>query len=371
MPNSARIRQWVDRILAQVFSDNVPGLRDELVKRVSEHLGSTAPEDAYASELRNSIASLHRASAQSDILRALLDGAAAFCTRAALFVVNANGAVGWQARGFRENDAIKLLTLDLGAGLPEQVVRQKLPADGAIIQFDARFAASFGAPADGVCHMAPLVVRGRVSALVYADTGVAPGGFVDSAALEILTQSAGTWIELLALRKLTASQAGSALLAASSEVVPVDEELAKPSAASVPSAIPAATGTTGEAPAVPGTGPVPVPAAIVPEAVAAAPSPNVPPALSAAAEDELHRKAKRFAKLLVDEIKLYNQGKVAEGKRNHDLYERLKTDIEKSRATYDKRYAQTVVASSGYFDKELVRNLAEENAALLGSTFPN
>ena len=88
------------------------------------------------------------------------------------------------------------------------------------------------------------------------------------------------------------------------------------------------------------------------------------------AEDaDTHRKAQRFARLLVDEIKLYNQAKVAEGRRHKDLYDRLKEDIEKSRSTYQKRYGSTVAASGDYFQKEVVRSLAEEDAAIMGANF--
>ena len=80
-------------------------------------------------------------------------------------------------------------------------------------------------------------------------------------------------------------------------------------------------------------------------------------------------RARRFARLLVDEIKLYNHAKVAEGKQNADLYERLRSDIEKSRATYDKRYANTPIAALDFFTHELVRNLADNNPDLLGSSF--
>ena len=81
-------------------------------------------------------------------------------------------------------------------------------------------------------------------------------------------------------------------------------------------------------------------------------------------------KAKRFAKLLVDEIRLYNQAKVAEGRQKHDLYDRLKEDIEKSRITYDKRYGKTVAASADYFTNELIRVLADSDVTLLGANFP-
>ena len=86
-------------------------------------------------------------------------------------------------------------------------------------------------------------------------------------------------------------------------------------------------------------------------------------------DGDVHRKAQRFARLLMDEIKLYNQAKVAEGRKNHDLYDRLKEDIEKSRSTYHKRYGNTPAASADYFNQELIRSLAEDDVSLLGSNF--
>ena len=88
------------------------------------------------------------------------------------------------------------------------------------------------------------------------------------------------------------------------------------------------------------------------------------------AEDaDAHRKAQRFARLLVDEIKLYNQAKVSEGRRNRDLYDRLKEDIEKSRSTFQKRYGNTAAASGDYFQKEVLRSLAEDDLSVMGANF--
>ena len=84
---------------------------------------------------------------------------------------------------------------------------------------------------------------------------------------------------------------------------------------------------------------------------------------------EVHRKAQRFARLLMDEIKLYNQAKVAEGRKHKDLYDRLKEDIDKSRSTYQKRYGNTVAASTDYLSNELIRSLAEDDVSLLGPNF--
>ena len=93
-----------------------------------------------------------------------------------------------------------------------------------------------------------------------------------------------------------------------------------------------------------------------------------PPAVSPEDQD-VHRKAQRFARLLVDEIKLYNQAKVAEGRKNKDLYDRLKDAIEKSRATYQKRYGNTVAASGNYFQNEIIRSLAEDDLSIMGANF--
>jgi len=103
---------------------------------------------------------------------------------------------------------------------------------------------------------------------------------------------------------------------------------------------------------------------------AAAPAPAADPFANLSPEDaDVHRKAQRFARLLVDEIKLYNQAKVAEGRKNKDLYGRLKEDIEKSRGTFLKRYGNSAAAGADYFGQELIRSLAEDDPSIMGANF--
>jgi hypothetical protein len=87
-------------------------------------------------------------------------------------------------------------------------------------------------------------------------------------------------------------------------------------------------------------------------------------------EERMHNDAKRFARLLVSEIKLYNEQRVLEGRRSNDLYERLKEDIDRSRQMYEKRVLPAVSAKSDYFYEELVRTLAEGNPDKLGANCP-
>lgn len=87
-------------------------------------------------------------------------------------------------------------------------------------------------------------------------------------------------------------------------------------------------------------------------------------------EEKQHNDARRFARLLVSEIKLYNEQKVSDGRRNNDLYDRLKEDIDRSRQMYKKRVAPMVAAKFDYFHDELVNTLAEGDEAKLGSDHP-
>jgi hypothetical protein len=61
---------------------------------------------------------------------------------------------------------------------------------------------------------------------------------------------------------------------------------------------------------------------------------------------------------------------VAEGKHHRDLYDRLREDIEKSRATYQKRYGETPAADADFFNQELIRILADNDVSLMGTSFP-
>ena len=89
-------------------------------------------------------------------------------------------------------------------------------------------------------------------------------------------------------------------------------------------------------------------------------------------EDErrLHNDARRFARLLVSEIKLYNEQKVREGREANDLYERLREAIDRSREMYDKRVQPSVAAKFDYFHYELVNSLGDGEESKLGATYP-
>ncbi len=83
-------------------------------------------------------------------------------------------------------------------------------------------------------------------------------------------------------------------------------------------------------------------------------------------EEAQHEEARRLARLLVSEIKLYNEEQVEEGRRNRDIYERLRDDIDRSRQMYEERVDPRILRSTDYFYQELVRILAAGDSKALG-----
>lgn len=287
--------------------------------------------------LNAAVASIADATAQSEILKVTLDGIAQFAARTALYVMKGGQPTGWQSRGFDKESAIKGATMDASSGLVSRAINDREPVSAAAAEFSSEFVSTHGNPADGNATVLPLVVREKVSALIYVDGGAE--GKADLSAARVLVRTAALWLEVLALRKAAGSGAAEAEAA---------------------DAAPAA-----RASAAPAVEPAPAPPAGAAAAAAAAPA-SASPADIPAEDAEVHKKAKRFAKLLVDEIKLYNQKKVEEGKKNKDLYTRLKEDIDKSRQTYEKRWGSSPAASANYFHAELVRVLADGDESALG-----
>ena len=75
--------------------------------------------------------------------------------------------------------------------------------------------------------------------------------------------------------------------------------------------------------------------------------------------------AKRYARLLVSEIKLYNEAAVRAGREHRDLMTRLGQEIERARRLYEERVPSSAGHHS-FFHEELVQTLAEGDVALLG-----
>ncbi len=381
MAERTGVEQIVERVVSQVLDSHVPQLREELVRRVLEQLPQGTGEAVTAgsgeggsANLLKAIAAIQSGTTQREILRTLLDNTVRYSGRGALFVVKAGAATGWQGRGFDKDgdDTIKDFALNVSTGVPEQALRSRMPFSGATRDIDPEFVAKFGAPADDHVLVLPLLLKEKVAALVYADAGADGSGRLDAAAVELLVLATSAWLEVASLRKQAHKEESTDAAGEKTEITspPSAPAHSDPFAAHPPKHI------------APEPEPVPPPPAVVEQpaavaqtepvvaAAAAAPAPATDAFANLSPEDaDVHRKAHRFARLLVDEIKLYNQVKVSEGRKNRDLYDRLKEDIEKSRITYQKRYGNTAAGGADYFGQELVRSLAEDDTSIMGANF--
>jgi hypothetical protein len=377
------IEQVVEKVVAEVLHSQVAQLQKTLVARVLEAVGPQ-PERPVGSEsspahLLKAVSSIQTVSTQREILRTLLDHAVRYSGRTALFVIKSGTATGWQGRGFSNHDDIKDFPLDVSSGIAARTLQSRITFLGTAGEMDSKFTQRFGAPADGQALLLPLLLKERVAALVYADSGSGTGTKLDAASMELLVVAASAWLEVAASRKQGQKEGLPEAVATSSAPVPKARAAAATSALNDPFASHAPQHSdpfAAHAPQQHGSSSAAVAdeapplAAAVAELAPVEASPAAPVKAEPSPEEaEVHRKAQRFARLLVDEIKLYNQAKVTEGRSGKDLYDRLKEDIDKSRATYEKRYGSTVAASANYFNLEVIRSLAEDDPSVMGTNF--
>jgi len=370
MAEKTAIQQAVEKAVSEALESHVPQLREQLVHQLLEQVqphvaGSTGASQTGAAELLKALNAIQAGTTQKEILRALLESMGQYSGRAALFVMKSGSATGWQGRAFDNNEDIKDFALDVSCAGPAQVLQARTAIVVNTSEMDSRFISQFGAPVEDRVMLLPLHLKDKVAALVYADAGTDSSPRLDTAALELLVTATSAWLEVASLRKQAAKEGSEA----AAEAVPVQTvtSYSDPFAAHAPkhAAVESVPAAEADAAAAVASSPIVATGAA---AAAAAPAPDAFAEMSV--EDaETHRKAQRFARLLVDEVKLYNQAKVTEGRKNKDLYDRLKEDIEKSRSTYLKRYGNTAAASADYFNAEVIRSLAEDDASLLGANF--
>lgn len=87
-------------------------------------------------------------------------------------------------------------------------------------------------------------------------------------------------------------------------------------------------------------------------------------------EQDLHSRAQRFARVQVAEMRLYQSGAVKAGRAESRLYDTLRQDIDAGREAFYRQFISSCPSMVDYFHLELVRTLANENAALLGPDYP-
>jgi len=83
-----------------------------------------------------------------------------------------------------------------------------------------------------------------------------------------------------------------------------------------------------------------------------------------------HADARKTARLLISEIKLYNEDELKAGRENRDIYRRLQKEIEHGREAYSQRVPAKILSSRDHFHEELIRILGDNDGSRMGAAYP-
>jgi len=334
---------------------------------VAELLPKPAPQ-APSLDLAD-VRTLDAGRAQSEVLQSLLRVLEPFAGGRAILVFRESQVAGWSGAGF----APETVRSWQGA-LASSPALSKVAAGTPVLvraQDDPLLASFLRNPGASVL-LVPMSLRGKVVGALLAEEGEKG---LSVPWVQLYTYLAGLLLETLAVRPVVPTPA-VAPVEDLRPAAPVEEpSFAFPATAeqeafapvevtpetAAPAAGPGAPAPMGAAPAPQGEPAPPLDASATQRLEVAAVTPPRSPE-----EERKHEEARRFARLLVSEIRLYNEQAVQEGKANRDIYARLKEDIDRSREMYEQRIPPEVRAVSDYFYEELVRTLADGDPDALG-----
>src|SRR6266545_277533 len=335
------LQETVARYDEKINEDEIAAAMSEVVAQQPPGSGSGADYSALKASLR----AIEKGASLSEVLTYLVNEVGQYIDRAAMFIVKGPNAIGWYARGVQPPDVVKSVTIPLNGETVFRVVFNSRHAERGHISQAANTSqalARLGGRPEGILAV-PLILRDKLAAILYCDSkqDEIPAGVADM--IEILVSYAAKTIDLIS--------AGP-----------------KPAGATTGTSLERATAIRAGGDEIRERAGVPRPPASVPSAPSAPPRPGPPPVSRphSPEEQKAHEDAKRFARLVVSEIKLYNESKVNEGRRNKDIYERLKEDIERGRQMYTDRVPGNVRDATNYFHDELVRILAGGDVNALG-----
>jgi hypothetical protein len=246
--------------------------------------------DTVLGALERRIAAFVDASSPSDVFRSLLDGARVATPRAAIFLRREGGWRGWGCSGYPpganallRGAAVPFRTDDESAAWPWREVLDTEPLP------------DLGQPAAAQAVTLPLRVGGKAVAILLAERAPEESPWIPEA-LGVLVHAARLRLELdLALRRSRGTGVAS--------------------------------GVVEETPAAPAS-----PAAIEPR------DRNDEPAAAAPPQDPRVEDARRFARLIATDIRLYNEDAVVQGRRHRDLAQRLGDQLARGRESFSRRF---------------------------------
>jgi len=285
-------------------------------------------ETSHVNAVEECVQSLVDSQSPSDIFKALLKGSQSAAPRGAIFLVRQGILKGWGSIGYDEDVARAQRTYrtDADQGWLGELVKDP---DGAIRVRSSGGNPDFGQAAPSDSAGIAVRVRGRTIAVLMAERSSGETLWLPST-LGTLVAVAQLRLELdLALRKL------------------------KSGAPSIGPASPPEGDVAGTEPIVDSTLVEPATATEIDE---------VP---EAAKEDAEVVVARRFAKLVATDIRLYNEDAVLQGRQDKDLADRLADQLGRGKETFLKRHGSMGSAAIEILHEAFVEVLAGGDAELL------
>ena len=313
-----------DEQLQRALDTFTTRLRDEVARQVrvvGDELAAVARSDPAPAEpasatgrLVEGIRAMSSARSLNEVLDTLVSCVGQESARAGVLLVRGDRFDGWRFVGFDSSfgsgDAVDVAHRD--AGVIAEALQAAAVASAGATGRDGAPAFAQLKPGEA-CLAVPIAIAGQVVAVLYADAGQKPGtsnlapGTLNAEPIEILTRFASQRLEALTAIKAARS-------------ITVDP--------GPPASAPSRPGRLGDS-------------------------------------AEQHAAARRYARLLVSEIKLYHEPQVAEGRRERDLATRLGGEIARARTLYEQRVPAEVRQGTDYVYEELIRTLADGDAGLL------
>jgi len=302
-------------------------------------------ENATLEMLDRKMAELASFLSPSEIFRALLEGTAAGAPRAAIFLMRDGRWKGWSSIGY--------------PAAAEQAQRRAVaPADSGWLaalaaEEDARWRSltagesipDFGQPHAGDTVGLPVRVGGKAVAIVIAERTGSEEPW-SPAGLSILCQAARLRLELdLAWRRLKGAGTGrtAAATVAAGIVSPLSPRADESVLAETTSAVSSPHASAAATELAPWSG------------VAA----------GTADPDPRREEARRYARLVATDIRLYNEEAVVAGRRQRDLVRRLGEQLQRGRDAFAQRFPDLGPDGAKLLDEAYVQVLAGGDASLI------
>jgi hypothetical protein len=305
---------------------------------------------ALAEELNQAVRRLRQAANVDDLYSVLLDVTVPFCEQAAVFSIHEKMA---RAECMRRPAEVHSGENGSAASLPalefpvseaaafstaidtrDPVIAMSTPAEvsGPLVQL-------LGHKADERVYLFPLHGGSEATALLYA------AGHLQPPPLELLAEVAGLQLHIWSAEAAAPAPA----IAAQPEPKPADELVA---ISGFTVKLDAGKAATAAAPA-----------------VMPAPRQHTEWWNLSREQQQLHLAAQRFARVQVAEMRLGTPDALRSGREARDIYASLQAQIDTAREKFRERH-MTAPTMVDYLHLELVRSLADDDAILLGPTYP-